>query len=118
LFYDRGESSSLASSLRKNEHRTIAAIDPLKRKYIGRRGDVLIRKRLTEYGCGEIGKIYEGTNGTKIIKERGLKLPKMLKDIFNNLASVVDFEEKKIRKLETVGFICSGMLCYAIYLLT
>ncbi|CAG8689600.1 4515_t:CDS:2, partial [Ambispora leptoticha] len=81
----------------------------MKKKAMGRRGDLIIRKWHTEYGCGEAGKIFEGINGTKIIKEGGLKMPKMLRDMFNDLCETMKMRKDKIRKLETVGFIISDL---------
>ncbi|CAG8642215.1 2268_t:CDS:2, partial [Ambispora gerdemannii] len=101
----RGESSSYASSNRKNAQRVLASTTSLKRKLMGRRGDLIIRKWHTEYGCSEAGKIFEGNNDTKIIKEGGLKMPKMLRDMFNDLCEAMEMREDKIRKLETIGFI-------------
>ncbi|RGB23766.1 hypothetical protein C1646_615155, partial [Rhizophagus diaphanus] len=45
----RSESSSRASSNRKNRNRTGSAIVKMKRKIMGRRGDLIIRKVSTEY---------------------------------------------------------------------
>lgn len=63
-----------------------------------------------EYGCGEAGKLYTGYNGTKILHERGLKTPKMMKDQFDDLCTYMGSKEKKMRKLETIGFIHAGMI--------
>ncbi|CAG8728820.1 21744_t:CDS:10 [Racocetra persica] len=105
----RGESCSYASSNRKNSQRVVASTEPMKRKAMGRRGDLIIRKWHTEYGCSEAGKIFEGINGTKIIKEGGLKMPKMLRDMFIDLCKTMEMRKNKIRRLETVGFIISGL---------
>ncbi|GES83206.1 hypothetical protein GLOIN_2v1741550 [Rhizophagus clarus] len=78
----RSESSSRASSNRKNRNRTVSAIVSMKRKIMGRRGDLIIRKVSTEYGCSEAGKSYEA----------------------------VGMEENKIRKLQSIGFIHSGLM--------
>ncbi|CAG8670860.1 42473_t:CDS:10, partial [Gigaspora margarita] len=37
----------------------------------------------------EVGKSYEGENGTKLLKERGLKSPKMLKDMLVDLGNFI-----------------------------
>ncbi|KAG9287625.1 hypothetical protein G9A89_023975 [Geosiphon pyriformis] len=105
----RGESCCLASSARKNEKRTVAALITLKRKMLGRRGDLIIRKISTEYGCAEAGKLFQGEKGTKLLCEKGLKTPKMLKDIFNSLCAAVDRDEQKVRKLESIGFLHAGL---------
>ncbi|CAG8699543.1 15347_t:CDS:2, partial [Racocetra fulgida] len=95
-----------ASSNRKNSQRVVASTDSMKRKAMGRRGDLIIRKWHTEYGCSEAGKIFEGINGTKIIKEGGLKMPKMLRDMFIDLCKTMEMRKNKIRRLETVGYHC------------
>ncbi|CAB4384223.1 unnamed protein product [Rhizophagus irregularis] len=100
----RGESCSLSSSTRKNHKRTVPAVDK-KRKILGRRGDMIIRKITDEYGCAEAGRQFEGQNGTKLLQERGLKMPKMMKDMFDQLCKTFDQDEKKTRKLETIGFL-------------
>ena len=63
-----------------------------------------------EYGCGEAGNLYTRYNGTKILRERGLKTPKMMKDQFDDLCIHVGLKEKKVQKLETIGFIHAGMI--------
>ncbi|CAG8664249.1 8306_t:CDS:2 [Acaulospora morrowiae] len=47
------------------------------------------RRGHMEYGCGEAGKFFEGINNTKIIKEKSLEIPKMLKDMFNDLCETM-----------------------------
>lgn len=77
---------------------------------MGRRGDLIIRCMSRKYGCGEAGNLYTGYNGTKVLHERGLKTPKMMKDQFNDLCSLVGSREEKVRKIQTIGFIQAGML--------
>ena len=52
-------------------------------KTMGTRGDLLLRKDQIEYGCAEAGSKYEGPKGTKNMSEGSLKVPKMLKDMFD-----------------------------------
>ncbi|CAB4407224.1 unnamed protein product [Rhizophagus irregularis] len=106
----RGESCSLASSERKNKKRTVSALIKVKRKILGRRGDLIIRKISLEYGCSEAGMFYRGQNDTKLLRERGLKTPKMMKDMFYRLCESVDWVEQKIRKVETIGFLHAGLM--------
>ncbi len=75
--FHRGESCSLASSERKNKKRTVSALIKVKRKILGRKGDLIIRKISLEYGCSEAGMFYKGQNDTKLLRERSLKTPKM-----------------------------------------
>ncbi|UZO18134.1 uncharacterized protein OCT59_009454 [Rhizophagus irregularis] len=44
------------------------------------------------------------------IMGRGIKAPKMMKDMFYSLCEAVGMEEKKIRKLQSIGFIHSGLM--------
>src|SRR4051812_18112633 len=104
----RGESCSLASAARKNRCRVIESVTAAARKKLGRRGDLIIRKEGREFGAGESGRKYEGVNGTKLLRERGLKLPKMLKDIFVELGEASEWDESKTGELLTVGFVHSG----------
>ncbi|CAG8793502.1 17518_t:CDS:10, partial [Cetraspora pellucida] len=106
----RGESCSFASSERKNKKRTVSALIKIKRKILGRKGDLIIRKIFLEYGCSEAGMFYKGKNDTKLLRERGLKTPKMMKDMFYHLCESVDWVEQKIRKMETIGFLHAGLM--------
>ncbi|CAG8720718.1 16169_t:CDS:10, partial [Dentiscutata erythropus] len=99
----RGELCSYALSNKKNLQRVVASTDLIKRKAIGQRGDLIIQKWHTEYGCSKAGKIFERINDTKIIKEGGLKMPKMLRDMFIDLCKTMEMWKNKIRRLETVG---------------
>ncbi|CAG8684505.1 15583_t:CDS:2, partial [Funneliformis mosseae] len=103
-------SCSVASSARRNMNRMVSAIVSIKRKVMGRRADILIRYISTEYACSEVGKIFDGENGTKLLKERGKKTPKMMKDIFDNLCMAVGMKEEKIRKLQSVGFVHANLM--------
>ncbi|CAG8502910.1 14391_t:CDS:2 [Cetraspora pellucida] len=105
----RGESCSLASSKRKNNRRIVQGIVKTTRKSIGRRGDLIIRKGSYEYGASEVGKDYDGDNGSKLLKERGLKSPKMLKDMIVNLGNFVEWKAEKLRQFELVSFIHAGL---------
>ncbi|CAG8591666.1 6887_t:CDS:2 [Ambispora gerdemannii] len=105
----RGESCSLASSKRKNNKRVIQGVIKTTRKAIGRRGDLILRKGSYEYGASEVGKDYEGDNGTKLLKERGLKSSKMLKDMIVDLGKFVEWETNKLRQFELVSFIHAGL---------
>ncbi|CAO3678706.1 unnamed protein product [Umbelopsis ramanniana] len=105
----RGESASIASGLRKNENRVAASTTAVKRQVMGHRADFLIRKLQTEYACGESGKRYHGEKDTKLLLERDLKLPKMMKDQLLQLFKVCDNDERIIRKLSTVGILHYGL---------
>src|SRR5262249_4841747 len=90
----------------KNRKRT-------ERKAIGRRGDAIIRKcihgRTLEFGGAEAGRFFDGENGTKWLVESGLKLPKMLRDMFVGLCERVSWRPEVVRRLETIGYIHGGM---------
>ncbi|CAG8826859.1 33236_t:CDS:2, partial [Gigaspora margarita] len=84
-----GEKAGLASSERKNRDRQLNNVQRMKRKMCGRKGDGYVRTfgpRPVEWAASECGPKWEGENGTKIIRERGLVLPKVLKDILVDLA--------------------------------
>ncbi|CAG8652257.1 1218_t:CDS:2 [Gigaspora margarita] len=101
----RGESCSLASAKRKNKYRVIQGLVATTRKALGRRGDLILRKGIYEYGASEIGKDYKGDKGTKLLRERGLKSLKMLKDMLVDLGNYIKWEKNKLRQLELVSFI-------------
>lgn len=48
-----------------------------------------------EYGASEVG----------LLRGRGLKSPKMLKDMLEDLGNYIKWEENKLRQLELVSFI-------------
>lgn len=81
---------------------------------MGRRGDAIIRKCSSgvklEFGGSEAGRNYEGQNATKWLKESGLKLPKMMRDMFVGLCNHTNWDMGKMNKMETVGYIHGGML--------
>ncbi|GBC17023.2 C2H2-type zinc finger transcription factor [Rhizophagus irregularis DAOM 181602=DAOM 197198] len=84
VFFVGGEKAGLATKDRKNRGRTLSNI------------------------ASDAGSKWEGEQGTKTIKECGLSLPKVLKDIFISLARKVDFDEDKMRKINIPGFIHAG----------
>ncbi|KAF0354454.1 hypothetical protein F8M41_014993 [Gigaspora margarita] len=100
-----GEICSHASANRKNRHRILQGIASLSRKKIGRRSDLIIRKNKHEYGCSEAGRFYKGMNDTKMLKERGLKCPKTMKDMFVDLCSAIGWDTERVRQIEVVGWI-------------
>lgn len=91
----RGEDVSIASSIRKSLKRTIEDVSDHARKPMGHRFDFLIREtnfkstNSFEYGASEVDRTYN-FNGNKMIHERGMKLPRVLKDMLDLLV-----QEKK-----------------------
>jgi hypothetical protein len=86
----------------------------MQRKAIGRKGDGYVRSigsRSIDWAASEAGPKWEGERGTKLINECDLILPKVLKDIFIDLARKIDFEDDKVRKINIPGFIHSGLYC-------
>ncbi|CAG8548246.1 10741_t:CDS:10 [Cetraspora pellucida] len=77
----RGESSSFSSSDRKNRNRTVD-----------------IRKN-----GSEVGKRYKEQNATKWLHESGLKLPKMMCDMFVSLCKNAKWDTRKMEKMKTVN---------------
>ncbi|CAB4433185.1 unnamed protein product [Rhizophagus irregularis] len=50
-------------------------------------------------------KHYEGQNATKWLKELGLKLPKMMRDMLVGLCNHTNWDMGKMNKIETIGYI-------------
>ena len=78
----------------------------------GKKGDGYIWSfglRSIDWAASEAGSKWEGEQGTKIIKECGLSLPKVLKDIFICIVHKVNFDKNKIRKINIQGFIHAGL---------
>jgi hypothetical protein len=105
----RGESGSIATAMRKNQDRVIPSMIKMKRKAMGRRGDLILSKGSVEYGCAEAGARDEGQWGTKKLLETGVKAAKILKDMLAHLADLVGNDESTVRQLRTIGYIHSGM---------
>lgn len=102
----RGESASLASSARKNKGRIPQGEEKLERKKMGRRLDLILRKKKLELGAGEAGR-RTNDNDSKLFRERNIKLPKALKDMimcFKTEAGVDD-----VQGLEVVGLLQYGL---------
>jgi hypothetical protein len=102
----RGESCSVASGLRKNAERTISGTEKMKRRMIGRKGDLILRTSADlEFGGAEAGRKYTSEKDTKWLEESGVKLPKMLKDMIVQLAKEVEWSEAVLRTLTIIGFV-------------
>ena len=54
-------------------------------------------KLQTEYACGESGKDLASEKDTKLLLERDLKMPKVLKDQLTQLFKLCDNDERSIR---------------------
>ncbi|RIB09309.1 hypothetical protein C2G38_2146622 [Gigaspora rosea] len=111
----RGESTSLATASRKNMKRKSE-----ERRKIGRRGDWIVRSVTNgdkhEFGAGEAGSVWTDDHGTKFLKEAGLKLPKVLKDMLVKLMKKVDWNREKCAKMQTVGIIHAGLMIMTVHL--
>lgn len=105
----RGESSSIASGVRKNENRLSASTNTMKRQIMGHRADFLIRKLKVEYACGESGKSFTSESDTKVLLERNLKLPKMMKDQLVQLCKLCENDEDTTRKLAIAEILQFGL---------
>ncbi|RIA86827.1 hypothetical protein C1645_828657 [Glomus cerebriforme] len=112
----RGESASLASGSRKNAERKTTE----ERRKMGRRGGWILRSITNgdkqEFGAGEAGKHWVDKNGTKLLKEVGLKLPKILKDMLLHLMKKADWNEEQCAKIQTVGLIHAGLMIMTVFL--
>lgn len=105
----RGELCCLASTERKREKQIATSGD---RKAIGRRADLIIRDTAsgipTEYSAAEVANKFEGEFSEKWASEAKLKLPKMLRDMFVQLADKARWQEDVVHKLQTIGYIHGG----------
>lgn len=105
----RGELCCLASTERKREKQITTSGD---RKAIGRRADLIIRDTAsgipTEYSAAEVANKFEGEFSEKWASEAKLKLPKMLRDMFVQLADKARWQEDVVHKLQTIGYIHGG----------
>ncbi|KAG2224059.1 hypothetical protein INT45_004940, partial [Circinella minor] len=89
-----------------NAETRISREEKLERKKMGRRLDLILRKKKLELGAGEAGR-RTNDNDSKLIRERDLKLPKALKDMimcFKTEAGVDD-----VQGLEVVGLLQYGL---------
>ncbi|KAI9245246.1 hypothetical protein BDA99DRAFT_290330 [Phascolomyces articulosus] len=104
LYVLRGENASAASSSRKNKERVPQGEEKLERKRMGRRLDMILRKKKLELGGGEAGKEMDD-NDAKLLRERDIKLPKALKDMMMML---------KKEKGDIEGVRIAGLLQYGL----
>ncbi|KAG9301062.1 hypothetical protein G9A89_015798 [Geosiphon pyriformis] len=90
------------------------------RQKIGHRSDWILRSigsgEKDEYGAGEAGRYCIDRHGTKFLREIGLKLPKILKDMVIKLMEKVDWDEEKCSRIQTVGIIHGGLMMTMLYL--
>ncbi|PKC09954.1 hypothetical protein RhiirA5_472474 [Rhizophagus irregularis] len=100
-----GQKAGIATRERKNRSRTLSNVGPMKRKAIGRRGDGYVR----DWAASEARPKWKGEQGTELINECCLTLPKIMKDIFINLSRKINFEEDKVRMINTQGYVCRYM---------
>ncbi|RIA86912.1 hypothetical protein C1645_740505 [Glomus cerebriforme] len=102
----RSEDMSFASRDRKNDGKT-----DFDRKKIGRKGDEIFRitADCIKFEVVETGRKWEGSNGTKYLKD-SLKLNKMLKDMITKLISKCD-GDIIIRQLQVIGILNGKINC-------
>ncbi|CAB5201105.1 unnamed protein product [Rhizophagus irregularis] len=113
----RGESTSVSTATRKNKKTKRKLGD---RRKIGRRGDWILRAvgngDKNEFGAGEAGKSWVDQYGTKYLREGGLKLPKVLKDMLLNLMEKICWNDEARKKIQTVGIIHGGLMMTIAYI--
>ncbi|KAG2205704.1 hypothetical protein INT47_008061 [Mucor saturninus] len=106
----RSEAMSAASTKRKNAARVIGSLEPLERRMIGYKCDFLVRDTTSEheesleYGAGEVGIKYE-QKGTKLMTEGFVKLPKVLKDMLDQLI----LKNKDYKNIQSFGIVHSRL---------
>ena len=108
LLFHSGENQSKATSNNKNSSRTLK-----ERKNHGTKTDMRFKWREFELGSSEVGRLDEGENGTKELKEGHLKLPKTMRDMFVEL---VKHHEDKKQSIRTFGYLMMGksLFCLSI----
>ncbi|RUP43615.1 hypothetical protein BC936DRAFT_136940 [Jimgerdemannia flammicorona] len=100
----RKESTTVASTARKNRKRTNG-----QRTKMGHRSDGIVRAYVNdiEYGAIEVSRDFKGITGTKWLRDAH-KLVKTLHDMLVRLCEFVHFEEGKTRQLQVVGLLHAG----------
>ncbi|KAF8923991.1 hypothetical protein BGZ58_002310 [Dissophora ornata] len=101
----RGEKMSVSSSIRKNQTRDITSA-----KAFGRKVDGIFASRHSskEYGAIEVGKKDEGAAGSKVLTD-GLKIAKIMKDMFDQTFTVSKDQTFVKQNLEIVGILQSAL---------
>ncbi|CAG8828802.1 12908_t:CDS:2, partial [Gigaspora margarita] len=101
----RTDAPSLASSNRKNRNRPNNL-----RKFMGRKidGIVYIINRLLEVGAIEAARSFSGESDRKYLNEK-FKMPKTLRDMLADHIREVDYDDKKINKIQVFGILHFGL---------
>ncbi|CAG8466883.1 3832_t:CDS:2 [Scutellospora calospora] len=104
----RGETCSVASSNRKNDDEMYRIKG--QRKALGHRIDGIFQNTVNDYEYGgiEVAKTCQGPHDRKYLGN-SLKLTKLLKDIFHQQSSIVDYDETVVKKIEMVGLLHSRL---------
>ncbi|KAI7889881.1 uncharacterized protein EV154DRAFT_268247 [Mucor mucedo] len=105
----RGEAANAASTRRKNMDRVIGSKDKIARAFTGYKCDLIVREEKAdheyadEYGVGETAIHHLNT---KTIEEKGIKLPKVMKDMLDKL---VTSNQNEYQGLSIFGIQTSGL---------
>lgn len=102
---NRTDAPSLSSANRKNRAQPNSA-----RKLIGRKidGIVYVVNRLLEVGAIEAARSFFGESDRKCLIEN-FKMPKTLHDMLTEHIRAVDYDDKKIKKLQVFGILHLGL---------
>lgn len=100
-----GERVSPASSLGRNENRSLEGIFRRDRKATGAKVDILFKAGRHEVGCCEVGKDDVLPVDDKYLDDGMMKMPKTLRDMFSRL---VETNPAKINDLYTIVFLMMG----------
>jgi hypothetical protein len=109
LYHFSGEAMSFASRKRKNQNKLIVGIVEMESIKFGHRLGLIFRQYNTnhevpaEFGDSEANVSNDDNYGTKCMEEGYVKLPRSLKDMFDELAGRVDHD------ISTIGLIHSGL---------
>lgn len=88
--------------------------NPCKEKKRGHKCYLMLRSQATdhdapyEYGAGESGWYFGGVGCSRTLIESDIKLPKVLKDMYDDIARNAALNVNKQAKLEIVGYITAG----------
>lgn len=110
-FQYRSEATSVSGTKRKNANRIIGSVAAMERKKMGYRCDFIFRETVAshddrlEYGAGEVGINYTKI-GTESMTEGSVKLPKVLKDMLDDLI----IRNGDFKGLQTSGILYSGLI--------
>lgn len=80
----------------------------MQKKQHGHKADITFKKFSMELGCTEAGRFDGGKHATKQLVEGGMKMPKMMEDIFLSLCQQKPESIRNIRAIQRPRDISKG----------